>query len=434
MRREVVEIKKLGINGEGIGYIHKKICFINQALPGEIVEVEITQENRKFLKGKIVKYMKTSQQREKSFCREDKYCQGCALTTLAYQSHGELKREIVKDALRKYTDFDVDQLPIQQTIAAKTTRGYRHVVSLPVAYFKGQVNVGIYQRESKYLTLMNQCAMQNPLINQCLQKIEKILNQYNVKDYNDKIKKGLRFLMMKNIDDNIQVVFVTGQDGLKEEVTKEIAKIPEIKGIFLTINTARYQDFEKQGYKKIYGQSNLSFHCFDQKYIYSIKSEFPMNPEMEKVKLSMIQEMIPHNRSVLSLHCGVGLLELSMDQEIVAIDEKSYHIQDAKDNAKFLRKNHVTFICRNIDEAVVSQCKKRKFDVMIIQNHDITPAIQQSLILSKVKDVIYVSDHPTALAKGLADLKDYYDVEKIIPMDMLPYTSKVETIVKLKRK
>ena len=41
MRKEKVEIKKLGINGEGIGYIDRKICFVEGALPGEIVEVEM---------------------------------------------------------------------------------------------------------------------------------------------------------------------------------------------------------------------------------------------------------------------------------------------------------------------------------------------------------------------------------------------------------
>ena len=50
MRKERVEIKKLGINGEGIGYIHKRICFIQDALPGEIVDVEIVQETRQFFK------------------------------------------------------------------------------------------------------------------------------------------------------------------------------------------------------------------------------------------------------------------------------------------------------------------------------------------------------------------------------------------------
>ena len=57
MRKEQVEIKKLGINGEGIGYINKKICFVQNALPGEMVEVEIIEDNRKFLTGKVLKTM-----------------------------------------------------------------------------------------------------------------------------------------------------------------------------------------------------------------------------------------------------------------------------------------------------------------------------------------------------------------------------------------
>ena len=36
-----VEIKKLGINGEGIGYIDRKIVFVPGALPQEEVIVEI---------------------------------------------------------------------------------------------------------------------------------------------------------------------------------------------------------------------------------------------------------------------------------------------------------------------------------------------------------------------------------------------------------
>ena len=57
MRKERVEIKKLGINGEGIGYIEKKVCFIQDALPGEIVDVEIIERTRQFTKGKVVRYI-----------------------------------------------------------------------------------------------------------------------------------------------------------------------------------------------------------------------------------------------------------------------------------------------------------------------------------------------------------------------------------------
>ena len=35
--------------------------------------------------------------------------------------------------------------------------------------------------------------------------------------------------------------------------------------------------------------------------------------------------------------------------QIIAIDE-NYHIKDAKDNAKFLHKDNVDFLCKNINE------------------------------------------------------------------------------------
>ncbi|WP_270640129.1 23S rRNA (uracil(1939)-C(5))-methyltransferase RlmD [Longibaculum muris] len=434
MRKERVEIKKLGINGEGIGYINKKICFINNALPNEIVDVEIVEENRKFLKGKVVSYIQKSKDRVESICKEDKNCQGCSLTALDYQQHAPFKKGILKDALKKYTEFDVDHLPIQHVRACQVSKGYRKVASLPITYFKGKVNVGIYQRESKYLTLMNNCPMQDLLINQCLVKIEDILNECKARDYNDKVKKGLRFLRLRNIDGQIQVLFVTGQDGLKPEIVEKISQIEEVKSIWFTINTTRHQEFELQGYKKVYGQSTLPFHCFDQQYLYSVKSEFPINPEMEKTKLEIIRSMIPAQATVLSLNCGIGLLELAIDNEVVAIDEKNYHIKDAKDNAKFLHKSDVEFLCKNIDEATIAQCKKRKFDVVIARCEELSLVIQQSLILSKVKDVIFVSDHPSALAKNLEDLKKYYDIETMIPLDTYPYSAKIETIVKLKRK
>ncbi|MEG0368246.1 MAG: TRAM domain-containing protein, partial [Coprobacillus sp.] len=181
MRKEQVEIKKLGINGEGIGYINKKICFINNALPGEVVDVEITSDNNKFLKGRVIKHVKPSPVRVPSFCKDDNLCQGCSLTALEYQQHLPHKKGILKDALKKFTEYDVEKLPIRATIPSPVQKGYKRVVELPITYFKGKVCFGIFQRESKYLTFMNRCAMQDPLINQCLTKIENMFNELELR-------------------------------------------------------------------------------------------------------------------------------------------------------------------------------------------------------------------------------------------------------------
>ena len=60
--------------------------------------------------------------------------------------------------------------------------------------------------------------------------------------------------------------------------------------------------------------------------------------------------------------------------------------------------------------------------------------MKQSFILSKVKHIIYVSDHPSALAKDLEELDKYYRIDKMIPLDTYPYSAKFDTIVSLVRK
>ena len=41
-----VKIEKLDNFGRGIAYLDNKICFVEKALPGEVVEITITKEKR----------------------------------------------------------------------------------------------------------------------------------------------------------------------------------------------------------------------------------------------------------------------------------------------------------------------------------------------------------------------------------------------------
>ena len=71
-----IEIKKLGINGEGIGYIDRKIVFVPGALPQEEVVVEITKQTRSYYEGKLVSIIKSSKDRVNPSCKVYENCQG----------------------------------------------------------------------------------------------------------------------------------------------------------------------------------------------------------------------------------------------------------------------------------------------------------------------------------------------------------------------
>ena len=60
--------------------------------------------------------------------------------------------------------------------------------------------------------------------------------------------------------------------------------------------------------------------------------------------------------------------------------------------------------------------------------------IKESLIKGKIKELIYLSSSPSSFAKDVSDLENNYQVESIVPIDMLPHSQNVLVIAKLRLK
>ena len=79
-------IKRIGINGEGVGYFKKQVVFVPGALPGEEVVVEATKIHPKFAEAKIKNIRKKSEFRVQPKCKVYEECGGCQLQHLEIQS------------------------------------------------------------------------------------------------------------------------------------------------------------------------------------------------------------------------------------------------------------------------------------------------------------------------------------------------------------
>lgn len=52
-----------------------------------------------------------------------------------------------------------------------------------------------------------------------------------------------------------------------------------------------------------------------------------------------------------------------------------------------------------------------------------------NLLKIEPKKIVYISCNPATLIRDLAKFEEKYDIEKIIPVDLFPYTSHVECVV-----
>src|SRR5690554_6865950 len=95
-----LDIERMGDGGEGIGRIEGLAVFVEDALPGDRVEVEITQVRRNYARGRIKKVVQQSAQRVQARCPMALECGGCQIQHMDYGWQLRHKRQKVEDQLK----------------------------------------------------------------------------------------------------------------------------------------------------------------------------------------------------------------------------------------------------------------------------------------------------------------------------------------------
>jgi len=424
-----ITITRTGINGEGIGTFNRKTVFVPHALVGEKVRVKITDVKKRYMRAELVKVLEPSSSRVKRpSCRIYEHCGGCAFMSMNYVDQLRVKRDMVRETLTKYEALG--DANIKPLVAPDKSQGYRHEVRYPIRFFDGRVRFGIFQRDTHYFALMSHCPLQTQAITRVLTSIEKILGQCHAHDYNDKTRKGLRFITVRDFDDaGVQVMFVTGDDGLGEDVIKAISRLDDVTSLWYSVNTARYQDFSEKGYKCVYGkkQTVVNGHRF------SVGADVPLFPAMDAKRQAILKEMIDPESTVLFLNAGNALDALSLDNALVALDASNANIEDAKKDPRASVGPKV-FVKGEGASAIKSQCRKHDFDTFVIdlERDAMDEDMIDSLRAVRPARLILIAGTASAAAKSAASLT-HYGITDVRTLDAEPYTARTQIVMALER-
>ena len=104
-----MEIKRMGINGEGIGYHERQVVFVPGALPGEKVLARIAKVEAKHATASLVRVVAPSEHRVEPLCPVYEECGGCSLQHMSYQAQLEMKRELVRESFARYAGLKADR-------------------------------------------------------------------------------------------------------------------------------------------------------------------------------------------------------------------------------------------------------------------------------------------------------------------------------------
>ena len=124
-----VKIEQIDAHGQGLAVVDDWVLAVPKALPGDRVKVKVSYKtDRLYTRASIIEYEeKTSELRTaEPFCRYFSVCGGCQYQEVAYSKQLELKRNVVVNAFKHYSELDESLIPeVRPTMASPDEREYR---------------------------------------------------------------------------------------------------------------------------------------------------------------------------------------------------------------------------------------------------------------------------------------------------------------------
>jgi 23S rRNA (uracil1939-C5)-methyltransferase len=441
-------IKRLGINGEGVGYFKKTVVFVPGALPGEEVVVEATNIHPKFAEAKIKKIRKKSEHRVQPPCPVYDQCGGCQLQHLAYSQQLKEKRDIIIQSLERHTKLAIDQIDIKEMIGMEEPWGYRNKNQFQVKEKDGKVLAGLYGLNSHQLINIENCAVQHPQTNEATAVVKQILEELRIPIYNEKSRKGIVRTIVTRVgvkSGELQIVLITNQKELpkKDLVIQEIQKrLPKVKSIVQNVNEQKTSLIFGEETLSLAGEDYIQETLGDLHFELSARTFFQLNPQQTVKLYNEVKKAaaLTGVEKVVDAYCGVGTIGLWLaDQaaEVRGMDIIPESIDDAKKNAKRHGFTHTKYVPGKAEEVLPKWVKKGwKPDVIVVDppRTGLDGQLLQTILQVKPQKVVYVSCNPSTLAKDLQTLSKNYQVKYIQPVDMFPHTSHVEAVVSIELK
>jgi 23S rRNA (uracil1939-C5)-methyltransferase len=403
--------------GNGIAKIDNFAIFVDDTLPGEEAIIQITEVKKNYARGKMIELLSKSHDRVDALCDKFRICGGCDLQYQLYNAQLLFKKNKIINAMERIGKLE--NIKVNDIIGMDNPWSYRNKVIFHIENNRK----GFYEKKSHNIVEINECNINNPLIN----KTYNLLKD-NELDIN-------QVMIRVGVNTNELMVVLYGK-YIKDKYQPLIEKLKAIK----ELKTIIFNDYNKE--YVLYGDGNIKEKVLNNYYKISPKSFVQVNTIQAEKLYQIIKNNIDDNdKLILDLYCGIGGIALSLsniNNKIIGIEIVEDAIKDAKENAKLNNINNVEFILGDVNKIEsIFKDKKIKPDVIVLDPPRVGSDIKTINAIKEMNPnkIIYVSCEPTTLARDLNYILDnQYEIKEIIPVDMFPNTIHVETVVVMEKK
>ncbi len=455
---ENVLITDVAAEGKAIGKVDGMAVFVPFAVPGDVVDIQLTRKKKSFAEGRIVRFKQYSENRAVPFCEHFGVCGGCKWQHLPYKEQLKYKHNQVKDNLERIGKVVLpDFAPI---LGAPQDKFYRNKLEFTFSNKRwlteeeissdkefSQMNALGFHIPGMFDKVLdiNKCWLMDDLANKIRNSIRKFCLENDYSFFDLRNQNGLmRNLVIRNTSTGewmVIVVFYENDNKKREKLMRFIeTEFPQITSLLYIINQKANDTFTDQEVITWSGMDHIFEEMEGLRFKIGPKSFYQTNSEQAYHLYEIAREFaqLSGNELVYDLYTGTGTIAnfIARDaKKVVGIEYVEEAIEDAKINSEINGIDNTLFYAGDMKDVLNADFinEHGRPDVVITDPpragmHD---DVINAILFAEPKKVVYVSCNPATQARDLSLLDAKYRVTRVKPVDMFPHTHHVENVVLL---
>lgn len=454
---ENISIIDIADEGKGIGKTDELVVFVEKAIPGDVVDVEVYKKKKNFAEGKIANLITPSPYRTDAFCEHFGTCGGCKWQHMVYDAQLVYKQKSVADALQRLGKIELTGM--QPILPSKQTVYYRNKLEYTFSnkrwLYDGEnreddINMNalgfhVPGRFDKILDV-HHCYLQADPSNEIRNRIRDYALEHQLSFYDLRAHEGaLRNLVIRTSSTGELMVIVVFAYADEEQINGLMsfvaAEFPQITSLLYILNQKKNDTIFDQDVTVYRGAAYIEEEMNGIRFRIGPKSFYQTNSQQALHLYEITRDFAEFkgDELVYDLYTGAGTIAnfiAANVKEVIGVEYVPQAIEDAKVNSGINNITNTKFFAGDMKDVLVADfvIEHGKPDVIITDppRAGMHPDVVDRLMEIEAGKIVYVSCNAATQARDLLVLKEKYDVVKIQPVDMFPHTQHVENVVLLK--
>lgn len=448
-----VEIKDIGIGGEGIGKIDGYTLFIKDTVIGDIVEAKVMKAKKNYGYAKMMNIIRSSDMRISPRCQAARQCGGCQIQEMNYDSQLSFKYEKVRNNLIRLGDISAELLDqvMEPICGMEQPFRYRNKAQFPIGRDRGgKLTAGFYAGRTHSIIPVpdGDCALGVEENKSILREILSYMEAYGIEPYNEEGHTGLvRHVLIRKgfATKEIMVCLVINGQTLphKSALVQKLTAIQGMTSISCSVNEERTNVIMGNQIKTIWGKDYITDCIGSVNYQISPLSFYQVNPiQTEKLYgIALDYAGLTGQETVWDLYCGIGTISLFLAQkakQVYGVEIVPQAIEDAKNNAQINNIQNAAFYVGRAEDVLPEKYEKEGIygDVIVVDppRKGCEEAVLDTMVKMQPHRIVYVSCDSATLARDVKYLCERgYELRRVRAVDMFPHTVHVESVVLLSK-